>query len=320
MTSKISIIIPLYILSDRFKKDFKRYLDLDYPDYEIMVVHDKGLEFHYEGVRVLNTGKDTTGPAEKRDLAIKEAQGSICAFIDDDAYPDRDWLKNAVKYFNDDRVGAVGGPGLTPPEDSFMMKAGGLCYESFMGSGPIRYRFVKDKHRTVDDITAYNLFIRKDVLEKTGGFASTFYGGEDTKLCIEITKLGKLILYRPDVIVYHHRRPLFMPHLLQIGNLGLHRGYFAKRIPQTSRKYFYFIPPLFVTFIFAGLILSMLSKTAAVIFGITVLLSLTSVFIDCFYCTGNALMSFLASLGIFLMHIFYGLQYFRGLMKGELEK
>jgi len=284
-----------------------------------MVVHDKGLKFHYEGVRVLNTGNETTGPAEKRDLAIKEAQGSICAFIDDDAYPDRDWLKNAVKYFNDDRVGAVGGPGLTPPEDSFMMKAGGLCYESFMGSGPIRYRFVKDKHRTVDDITAYNLFVRKDVLEKTGGFGSTFYGGEDTKLCIEVIKLKKEILYCPEVIVYHHRRPLFREHLSQIGNVGLHRGYFVKKYPETSRKFFYFMPSVFTIAYFAGLLISLLSQGFAVLYEMAVILFLTLAFISCFCRSKAVLMSAVSSLGILLMHITYGINFLLGLTKKELK-
>jgi len=316
---KVSVIIPLYILNERFRSNLIRLLDLDYPNFEIIVVHDKGISFQHEGIRTVNTNKDKTSPAEKRDLALKEVEGEICAFIDDDAYPAKDWIKNAIKYFADEKIGVVGGPGLTPPEDTFMMKAGGLCYESLLGSGPIRYRFVRGKERTVDDLTAYNLFVRKSVLKEAGGFGSTFYGGEDTKLCIEITKLKKEILYRPDVAVYHHRRPLFWPHLKQIGNVGFHRGYFVKRYPQTSRKTFYFLPAVFVILFSLGIILSIASSMFAVIFGISILLFLSLAFTDCFYRSKKIWMSAIASLGILSMHFAYGIHFLRGIAKKELR-
>lgn len=316
---RVSVIIPLYVLNNRFRRDFSRFTNLDYPNYEIIIVHDSGLLFQHEGVKTINTNKDRTSPAEKRDLALKEASGEILAFIDDDAYPARDWIKNAIKYFDDEKVGAVGGPGLTPPEDSFMMKAGGLCYESIFGSGKYQYRFVKKGERTVDDLTAYNLFIRKSVLEETGGYGSTFYGGEDTKLCAEITSLGKLILYRPDVEVYHHRRPLFLPHLRQIGNVGLHRGYFFKRYPQTSRRMSYLLPSILTAGFFTGYISSFFSSRIASLFWTAVIIIFGIAFVDCLLRSRNILMSVLASLGIFLMHIVYGINFVRGVARRELR-
>jgi len=319
MTKKISIIIPLYKLNSRFREDFSHFLNLNYRDYEIIIVHDDGIDFNHKRAKKINTHKSKTSPAEKRDLAIKKAEGDICAFIDDDAYPDKDWIKNAVKYFDDEKVGAVGGPGLTPPGDTFMMKAGGLCYESILGSGSNQYRFVKGRKRKVDDLPAYNLFVRKSVLEKTGGFASTFYGGEDTKLCIEITKLKKDILYIPDVIVYHHRRPLFKPHLLQIGNVGLHRGYFVKKYPQTSRKIIYFLPVLFTIVFFASLVLSTLWHGFNIIPVGLIAILLSLAFISCVYRSRKVHMSILAAFGIFLMHIMYGINFLKGLAEKELK-
>ena len=319
MTKKVSIIIPLYDLNDRFRKDFNRFLNLDYPDYEIIIVHDSKINFQHERAKTINTNKDRTSPAEKRDLAIKEAKGEICAFIDDDAYPDKNWIKNAIGYFDDEKVGAVGGPGLTPPEDTFMMKAGGLCYESILGSGPHQYRFVKGKNREVDDLTAYNLFIRKSVLENTGGYGSTFYGGEDTKLCIEITKLKKDILYRPDVEAYHHRRPLLIPHLLQVGNVGLHRGYFVKKYPQTSRRIVYFMPAIFTIVLFISFALSIISQKFAIIFGTFIASFLSLAFITCFIRSKRLLLSIFSAFGIFLMHISYGTNFLRGLTRKELK-
>ena len=75
------------------------------------------------GLTILPTGK--VRPAEKRNLGINAAKGDLVAFIDDDAYPDAHWLEYAVKYFGDESIGAVGGPGVTPPGDGFMARAGG---------------------------------------------------------------------------------------------------------------------------------------------------------------------------------------------------
>ena len=57
-------------------------------------------------------------------MAIKIAKGEICAFIDDDAYSSEDWLQKAVKYFENPHIVAVVGPGITPPDDSFLEKIG----------------------------------------------------------------------------------------------------------------------------------------------------------------------------------------------------
>ncbi|MBI4743240.1 MAG: hypothetical protein HY776_00140 [Actinobacteria bacterium] len=102
------------------------------------------------------------------------------------------------------------------------------------------------------------MIVRKSVLEQLGGFDTKFWPGEDTKLCLEITKkLNKKIIYSPDVLVYHHRRPLFTSHLKQVWSYALHRGYFVKRFPETSLRLTYFIPSIFVFGLMFGLIFAL---------------------------------------------------------------
>src|SRR3989344_8647399 len=105
----VSIIIPLYVTIDRFFADFKKFDYLDYDNFEVIVVSDKKVKLPKlsKSSRLLLTHKNATGPAEKRDLAIKKAKGEICAFIDDDAYPDQEWLKNAVGEFKNSKISAV---------------------------------------------------------------------------------------------------------------------------------------------------------------------------------------------------------------------
>lgn len=329
---KITVIIALHTCSERFLKDFAHFRNLEYPNFEIIIVADEptlsektnpllaGLERLKKDklVSIIPTGKHLTSPGEKRDIAIEQAGGSICAFIDDDAYPRPDWLRSAISFFNQPDVAAVGGPGVTPPEDRLSAQASGAVYSSPMGSGQALYRFIQRKPREVDDFPAFNLLVRADVLRQLGGFASTFYGGEDTKLCLEIVRLGRKILYRPEVVVFHHRRPLFFDHLRQIANVGVHRGYFAKTYPETSRRLFYFLPSIVVVILFFGAVLSMFSSLITAILVISLL---------CYF--GFALVSImpasrldvalLGALGVMLTHMVYGCAFIRGLTLKHLD-
>ncbi len=222
-----------------------------YARFEVLVLPDESFtlpEMLGFPLRILATGK--VRPAEKRNLGIAEAKGDLVAFIDDDAYPDARWLERAILYFGAPDVGAVGGPGVTPPGDGFRARAGGRVYENIFVSGTYRYRYVGGRvRRDVDDYPSCNLFVRTALLRACGGYRTDFWPGEDTLLCRAITCTAKKrIVYDPWTIVYHHRRALFGPHLRQLGRYGFHRGYFVKRFPENSRHPAYFVPTAFVVY------------------------------------------------------------------------
>lgn len=308
---KISIIIPLYVICDRFFEDLRKFKNLDYPNYEILVIADKSVNITDPSVNVILTGKDRTGPAEKRDIGLKKAEGQICAFIDDDAYPDKGWLRNAVPYFSDKKIVAVGGPGVTPKEDGYWEQISGMVYESLFCSGAAQYRFIPLPGRFVEDYPAYNLLVRTTVLKKVGGYGSSFYGGEDTFLCLKLIKEGK-IFYEPTSIIFHHRRPLFMGLLKQIANIGKHRGFFAKKFPQTSRTPMYFLPSILSTGFLIGLSFALLSLSNAIMFGMIIF---------GFIIVGSLSIRqrvdikerLLVSIGIILVHLVYGVNFIYGL-------
>lgn len=317
---KIDIIIPLYVISDRFFSDLKYYEKLEYPNFQLVIVCDKKIKLPVlkgAKVKLLLTHKKHSGPAEKRDIALFKTNAEICAFIDDDAYPDKKWLINAAKLFENNDIVALGGPGLTPKEDTYWEKLTGIVYSSFFCGGSAQYRFVKGKRQFVDDYPAYNLLIRTKELKAVGGYDSYFYGGEDTFLCLKLITKGWKILYDPEVIVFHHRRALFMPYLRQIANIGKHRGYFAKKFPQTSRRFIYFLPSLLTIGFFLFLLLSFINKVFFVIF--------FSLFVICFLIGMASIKkqttlwnAFLVSWGIILTHISYGIYFLKGLFTREL--
>jgi len=257
------------------------------------------------------------------------AQGEILAFIDDDAYPQKDWLKNAIKNFIDSDVAAVGGPAITPQEDNIRQKTSGLVYASFLVSGRFVYRYLPRNKQEVDDYPSCNFLVRKSILQELGGFKTNFWPGEDTKLCLDITKkLNKKIIYDPQVLAYHHRRPLILAHLKQVASYALHRGYFVKRYPQTSLRISYFVPSIFLLFLITGGVFGLFFSSLRTAYFSSLSLYLLLVFTFSIVGThpqewGLSLKIFLIPLvssGIILTHLTYGFHFLKGLLSFRLRE
>lgn len=313
----VSIIVAAKAWSSNLEECIYWCSKLNYPDLEIIIVTDKPVEPRIKDSRIKIISAGPLRPADKRDIAAKEAKGDILAFIDDDAYPREDWLENALKDFSDIEIAAVGGPGLTPCDDSLLEQASGLIYSSFLVGGAYRYRYIQEARRFVDDYPSCNFFVRKSAFSELGGFNTSFWPGEDTKLCLGITKgLGKKIIYDPEVVVYHHRRPLFAAHLKQVAAYALHRGYFAKRFPQTSFRIAYFIPTLFLAGICLGSLVSSLVTSLKIVYFAVLASYLLIVFI--FSAFAGLRMMLLLAAGIILTHLIYGFYFLKGLMSPKL--
>ena len=268
-------------------------------------------------VKVIPTGP--LKPAAKRDMAINQAKGEILAFIDDDAYPEKDWLKNAVKHFENRDVAAVCGPAITPADDTLRQKASGAVFSSFLVSGSYAYRYLAKDRREVDDYPSCNFLLRTSVMKELGGFSTDFWPGEDTKLCLDITKkLGKKIIYDPGVLAYHHRRTLFLPHLKQIASYALHRGYFVKKYPQTSMRIAYFLPSIFVAGLILGGIISLFSVLLRQIYFISLSFYVLIVFV--FSILKGLRLFGHVFLGILLTHFTYGAYFLKGLFSRKLAE
>jgi len=317
---KISILIPVRQDNEYLRECIEKCLQLDYPHFEIIVLPDTSIELSYgDTLRVIPTG--AVGPAQKRDMAIQHLRGDIVAFLDDDTFPASDWLSKARDNFTaDEEVAAVCGPAVTPETDTVWQKASGLIYSSLLVSGAHRRRYISATRCEVDDYPSCNFLVRTDVFKKIGGFDTRYWPGEDTVLCLKIIKdLKKKIVYDPQVIVYHHRRPLFLPHLKQIKSYALHRGYFVKRFPDTSLRIEYFIPTMFVSGIVAGgmaaIFVPLLKVPYAVVTGFYALLVLFSALRH-----KGLKLRYLAFLGILLTHMTYGIFFVKGLFINRLAE
>lgn len=311
----VSIVIPVKTVNKYLMECIDACLKLDYPDFEILVLPDRKESIDRD-VRVIPTGN--VPPPVKRDLAVKHAKGDILAFIDDDAYPRRDWLRNAMVHFKDRDIGAVGGPAVTPKSDTTRQRASGLVFSSIIGGGTTRNRYVPSAKATeTDDWPTVNFLIKRDVFKKLGGFDNEYWPGEDTKFCLDLVKAGYRIIQDPEVLVYHHRREVFKPHIDQVKRYAQHRGYFVKRFPQTSMRLGYFVPSVFLVFLFMGFLSSLLFTGLQPIYVFVLYLYLLLVFLSSI--NRDTKLFFLTFTGIILTHITYGVYFIKGLLSRSMK-
>lgn len=329
----VSIVIPVIQLNDFLRKEtLPAILKQSYQNFEIIIIPDKKSKEKFPKTKIIPSWPKT-GPADKRDLGVKKAKGEIIAFLDDDSYPDKNWLKKALSLFQKQVVG-VCGPNLTPPYNSLGQKASGYVWSTWLGSGGAgTYRCTVASRREVDDFPTVNLLVRKKDFLAVGGFDSHFWPGEDTKLCHDLVyELGKKIIYDPEVLVYHHRRNIFKPHLQQIGRYALHRGHFARILPKTSLRFGYLIPSFFVLWLFGGPILIFLleffqlyflSIPLYLLYLLTISLYLLLLLVTSFQVylkERNSKLALLVIPSIFITHVVYGFLFIKGFFLKKLER
>jgi len=312
----VSIIIPCKEVDGYTKESIAGCKQIEYENYEIIVLPDFPSST-IEGVTLISTG--AVSPGIKRNLGIEKSTGEFCAFIDNDAYPRHDWLTNALKIMADPSVGGVGGPGLTPPEDNLRQKAGGYVLSSIM-VGSLSNRYKTKSNVESDDIHSCNFIARRSVLVLAGGWNEKYWPGEDTLMCLAIKKTGKKLIESSDVVVYHHRRSLFKPHLKQVSRFGEHRGFFVKTFPENSVKLTYFAPSLVVILFFVGLFFSLFSPFFFNIFLLGLTVYLIASFVAAVLQVNFTKLLPTVWLGIIVTHIVYGVFFLLGLLKRDLKR
>lgn len=322
MTLRFSIIIPVKALNDYVRETVPHIQRMSNPDWELFILPNEDCPNEWAGdTRISIASSGRVGPADKRDMGAKIASGDILVFLDDDSYPEPNLLDVAAKHFADLEVVAIGGPGITPPQDSFWQRVSGAVFLSrFTGGAPERYVSVGNV-RPVDDWPSVNLMVRREAFLDIGGFDCRYWPGEDTKLCLKLVKTGKKLLYVPDLVVWHHRRAGLWAHLKQVGGYGLHRGYFARRYPETSFRLKYFVPTVFTVFASLSLLGPALPQPLPTIFVLlwTLYVSVLLVGLKDIVKHETWGVSLAALLYIPFTHFYYGIQFVHGYFKqGEL--
>ncbi|MDF2536414.1 MAG: pgaC [Bacillales bacterium] len=119
-TPFVSILVPCYNEEKIIKNTIRKLSELDYPDYEIIVINDgstdstvtmvKELLQKYEQLRLIVL-KENLGKANALKLGLIASRGEILVCVDADAYLEKNSLSHIIPHFttpnNSERVGAV---------------------------------------------------------------------------------------------------------------------------------------------------------------------------------------------------------------------
>lgn len=307
----VSIITPMRGIDKDAEKCISECRKLDYPNFEIIIAPDTRQKSQI-AKGIVQVPMQTRKPSAKRNAAAKAARGEILAFVDADAYPVKGWLKQAVRHFENPEIGAVGGPNVTPPEDSFSQKVSGDVLASFVGAGPISIRHTEKPARFIDALPSVNLIVRRKLFMDIGGYDEKLTTGEDLQLCFDVIKKGKKIFYDPGIKVFHHRRHMWMPHLYQMFTYGRGAAFVAKE-KFTPAVFLKAIPALWILFLVFGLAAgAIMPALMPFYFGAILVYLAVAAVSAAMQSVARAPFSFL---GIILTHIFYGAGFVEGLWR-----
>ncbi len=219
--TRISVVVCTRNRTDLLKGCLVALQNLDFPDYEILVVDnapdndDTQKLAEIFGVRYVR--EDKPGLDRARNRGIRESSHPIIAFTDDDARPDRNWLKAIAVNFNDKRVVSVTGfvaPAEleTHAQQLFEWSYGG------MGHGYLKKTFNGEKMSSRWKLAASafgvgaNMAFRRNWFEKAGYFdpaldvGTPSSGGGDIEMFHRVVANNGVLVYDPNVLVWHLHR------------------------------------------------------------------------------------------------------------------
>ncbi len=190
-----------------------RVLDWPQDQLEIIVVENGSGDDSLERLRALgdtitlvDAGKNL-GFAGGCNLAVKHASGEFIAFLNNDARPDRNWIRAAIETFNTGKdIAAVASKVLDWEGDRVDYVGSsitwyGMGYKPHAGEHD---REAWDQERDVLFGTGAAMFVRADVYQQLGGFdESYFMFYEDVDLGWRLNLLGYRFRFQPASIAFH---------------------------------------------------------------------------------------------------------------------
>jgi cellulose synthase/poly-beta-1,6-N-acetylglucosamine synthase-like glycosyltransferase len=209
----ISVIIPAKNEEKLIQKCLSSLNQIDYPKDRFEIIISDGLSTDNTvsvakemGAKVITNLKQTVSPG--RNVGFENAKGELIAFTDADCIFDKHWLNNSLKYFEQDNtIACVGGPNLTPGDESDFGKAVGFVFDQpVFAAGSIHARELKEVKEVVS-IPGCNAIYKHSILSKVMPLDESMLTCDDTLLNRKILDLGFKLLYTPDVVVFHYRRP-----------------------------------------------------------------------------------------------------------------
>ncbi len=215
----VSIVIVNFNGKDYIKNCIYSIQKNNYSSWEVVVV-DNGsidgsvqmLESEFGNLSNFHLIKleKNFGPALARNKGVAMAKGEVIGFLDNDTEVHPDWIKNAVRYYeNNEKVGILQCKLLMLKDKNKFDYAGE--YLSSLGFLIHRASFEEDdngQYDRPDEILAAKsagMFIRKDVFDKINGFDEDYFiFVEETDLGWRSWLAGYSAIFAYDSVIFHH--------------------------------------------------------------------------------------------------------------------
>ena len=225
---KLSVVVPAYNAEATLADCLASLAQLNYPDYETIVVDDGSSDKTGEiaaraGVRMLRV--EHRGLAAARNSGIEAAAGSAVAFIDADACADRDWLYHLAESLTRREAAAAGGLNFAPPPASALAAA--------IAAAPGQPREVRAGDDTLEQLCGCNMIVDKTAVRATGGFDPMFTAaGDDVDFSWRLGEKKMAIASAPAAVVIHERRATLAAYVEQQRGYGRGEGLLFRKYPM----------------------------------------------------------------------------------------
>lgn len=207
----VSIIVPVYNEGIVLKDSVDSLINLDYQNYEIIIVNDgstdntyevaKTLVGYHEGrygnVKVSLISKPNGGKSRALNAGISYSKAEIVLCMDGDSQLSEDTIKMAVQHFADPKIGAVAGNVKVLNRRKMITDLQALEYIEGLNMARAAQSFL----RLVNIIPGPIGLFRKKAIEQVGYYSSETFA-EDADLTLKILAKGWKIYYEPRAISY----------------------------------------------------------------------------------------------------------------------
>lgn len=235
----VSIIVPVFNEGKILSKSIQSLLNLNYRDYEIIIVNDgstddtkeiaEGFVGYREGrfgpIKITLINKDNGGKATALNAGIKYSTADFVLCMDGDSQLSTDSLRRAIRHFKDPKIGAVAGNVKVLNRKKLLTDLQALEYIEGLNMARSAQSYIK----AVNIIPGPIGLFRKKAIEQAGFYSSDTFA-EDADLTLKILAKGWKIYYEPRSISYTEAPESFQQLLKQ-------RYRWTRGIIQSIRKH-----------------------------------------------------------------------------------
>ena len=207
----VSIIVPVYNEGKVLRFSIESLLDLDYPNYEIIVVNDgstddtalvgESLVGYQKGrsglIKVSLINKPNGGKSKALNAGIQYSEAQFVLCMDGDSQLTPSTLKTAVRHFTDPYIGAVAGNVKVQNRKKVLTDLQALEYLEGLNMA----RSAQGYLQLVNIIPGPIGLFRKTALRDAGFYSSDTFA-EDADVTLKILAKGWKIVYEPNAIAY----------------------------------------------------------------------------------------------------------------------